>query len=104
MFSEQRMGDVYVRFALQSLRCVTSGVEHEPLCTTTQESNAAAVADAHKNVHIQGESFGLGEKPAATPVLIAQFDLVRSATDDLAQFFTLKKHIAWTLLWSLLSR
>src|SRR5689334_21629494 len=104
MLSDEWVSDVYFCATLQTLRGMASGVECESLCTTTQESNPAAIADAHKRVHIQGESFGVGEKSAATPMLIAQFDLVRSATDDLAQFFILKKHVACIVLWCLLSR
>ena len=52
------MSDVYFGLTLQALRCVASGVERKPLCTTAQESNAAPVSDAHEKVQIQGERFG----------------------------------------------
>jgi hypothetical protein len=88
---------------------MASGVECGRLCTTTQEfaTASAAICAAngmgggclcHKSVHIPGrELWGWGEA-AATSMLKVQFDLVRSTTDDLAQFFTLKKDVAWSCL------
>jgi hypothetical protein len=58
------MSDVSFGLALQSLRCVAAGVDGKLPCTTAQESNAAPVADANKNVQIQDESLGAGEESA----------------------------------------
>jgi len=90
---DQWVSDVYSGLAFQAPRRMASGVDHEFLCATAQESNAAPVSDANKQVQIHGERFGTGEDSATTPVLITQFDFVRSATDDLAQFFTLDQHV-----------
>ena len=98
------MSDVYFGLAFQALRCVASRVECELPGTPAQKTNAAPVSDAHENVQIQGERLGAREDPATTPVLIAQFHLVRSAADELAQFLTLKQHVVWVVLWCLLSR
>src|SRR5213592_4195567 len=87
------MSDVHFGLALQSLRCVTSGVDRKPLCTTAQKSNTMPVSDANKKIQIQRERLVAKEDPATTPVLISQFDRVRSAADDLAQFLTLKIHL-----------
>ena len=87
------MSDVYSGLAFQALRCMASGVESELLCTSTQESNAAPVPDADKQVQIHVERFGTGEDSATTPVFITQFDFVGSATDDRPQFFTLDQHV-----------
>ena len=42
---------------------------------------------------------GPGEDPATTSVFIPKFDFVGSAFDYLAQFLTVKEHVAWGLLW-----
>ena len=98
------MGDAYSCLALQTLRCVAAGVDGKLPCTTAQESNATQVADAYKEVQIQGETFGAGEESAAAPVIIAQLDFVRSPADDVAELLTLKQHVAWIVLWCVLSR
>jgi hypothetical protein len=86
------MGDVYSGLALQTLRCVASCVERKLLVTSAQKSNTAPVSDAHKKVHVQGKRLGTREYPATASVLIAELDFVRSATDDLTQFLTIKQH------------
>lgn len=104
MLKDQRMSDVYPSFACQSLRCAAPSVECKFPCTPTQKSNAAAVPDANKKVQIQGECLGIGNDPATPSVLIAEFNVIWSVTDDLAQFLTVKQHVAWGLRWYLLSR
>jgi hypothetical protein len=90
MFLDHWVGDVYSCLALQALRCVASGVNGESLRATTQESNAAPVANADEQVQIHIERFGSGENPATAAVIISQFDCIRSAFDQLSQFCTMK--------------
>jgi hypothetical protein len=80
------------RIAFQALRCVASSVERKLLGAPTQKSNAAPISDAHKKVQVQGKRLGTREDPATAPVLIAELDFVRSATDDLTQFSAIKQH------------
>jgi hypothetical protein len=98
------MGDVHSVLAFQPMRCMASGVECELPGTPTQKSNAASVSDAHKEVQVQSERIRTSESPVTAAVLITKLDLVRRAVEDLAQFLTFKKHVAWGLLWCLLSR
>jgi hypothetical protein len=88
MLSDQGMSDMYSALAFQALRCVASCVECELLCTTAQKSNAAPVADAHKQVQIQGERLRAGKAPAATSARIAELDFIWGSADDLAKFLT----------------
>jgi hypothetical protein len=90
------MGDVFSGLAFQALGGPATGVDLKPLRPPTQKPNAATVSDAHKKVKIQREGFIAGEDPAATSMLVAEFDFVGSAADDPAQFLTLKKHVLGT--------
>jgi hypothetical protein len=87
------MSDVYLAITFQALCRMASGVERKLLSAAAQESNAAPVSDANKQAQIHRESFGTGQDSATTAVFITQFDSVRSASDDLAQFFTLDQHV-----------
>ena len=87
------MGDVDSPLALQTFHIVASSVDGNPLCTTAQKAKAAPVSNAHEEVQIQSQRFGAGENPATPAVLVAQFDFIRSTTDDLAQFLTVEQHV-----------
>jgi hypothetical protein len=89
------MSDVCFTLAFWLLRGVAAGIEGELLRPTAQKSNAAAVSDPDKEVQIQGERIGAGEDPATTSIFVAEFDFVGSAFDYLAQFLTVKEHVAW---------
>jgi hypothetical protein len=104
MLPNQWVGDVYFALALQSLGGVAPRVYREFLSAPAQKSNAPPISDTHKKVEIKGQRFGAGEDSATTPVLITEFNQVPSAADDLAQFFTIKQHVAWGLLRCMLSR
>jgi hypothetical protein len=91
-----RMCDVDPALALQTLRCVASSVEGKSLCAPAQESNASPIPDAHKQVEVQDERVRTGEHAITPPVLIPEFDFVRGAADDLAQFSTIKQHVGDT--------
>jgi hypothetical protein len=104
VFPDERMGEVYSGFVFQTLRSVASRVDHKLPGTPAQKPNAPPVSDAHKKVQIQGERFVTGKDSATAAVLIAELHFVRSAADDLAQFLTIKQHVARGLLLFLLSR
>jgi hypothetical protein len=52
MFSDEWMGDVLSGLAFQTPRGMTAGVDCQLPCTTAQESNAAPVTDAHKEIKV----------------------------------------------------
>jgi len=77
------MGDVYFALAFQALRGAASSVDCKLLNTAAQKPNSAPISDPHKKVQIQGERLGTGKVPKTAAMLIAEFDCVQSAADDL---------------------
>jgi hypothetical protein len=90
VFPDKWMSDVYLAITFQALRRMASSVERKSLCAAAEKSNAAQVADTDEKIQIQRECFDAGKPPTATPVRIAEFDLVRGAGDEFAQLLTRK--------------
>ncbi|MBM3393742.1 MAG: hypothetical protein FJY37_03710 [Betaproteobacteria bacterium] len=92
MLADQRVCDVYLSFALQTLCRMATGVEDKLPRPTAEEFNAPSVSDTNEKIWVEGKGLRSGKHPETTPVVIAQFDSVRSAADDLAQFLSIEQH------------
>jgi hypothetical protein len=95
MLPDQRVCNIRPKAIRHALRGVAASVDGKPLCAKTQEADATSIADAHKHVEVQSKGVACGEETTASAVLVSQLDLVFRAAKHVAQFLTIKQHVAW---------
>ena len=84
------MSDVYSGVTFESRCGPTTRVESKCAGTTTQEPNAASVANTDEKLKSREKRLLAGEQPAATTVLVTEFNHVSAAADCFAQLLPSK--------------
>jgi hypothetical protein len=93
MFPDQRVRDVPSEPVIHSLRGAAAGiVKGRAGRSRTQKANSPQVADSDEKIGIQCQRFVARNHSTAAAKLVAQFDLIFGATEDIRQLGASEKH------------